>query len=59
MFFVSTWFESGVGAGWTFYPPLSGLVGHPNPAVDCFIFSLHLAGLSSIIRCNEFYSYYY
>nr|UYA98120.1 cytochrome c oxidase subunit I [Linognathus vituli] len=41
--------ESGVGTGWTIYPPLSGLEGQPSSSVDLVIFSLHLAGISSIL----------
>ena len=53
-FSMSAMIGSGVGAGWTIYPPLSGLIGHPNAAVDCLIFSLHLAGLSSILGAINF-----
>jgi len=35
--------------GWTFYPPLSSVLGHGSGAVDFIIFSLHLAGASSIL----------
>ena len=41
--------EGGAGTGWTLYPPLSNLAGHPGAAVDMAIFSLHLAGISSIL----------
>ncbi|RYE06216.1 MAG: cytochrome c oxidase subunit I [Rickettsiaceae bacterium] len=41
--------EGGAGTGWTLYPPLSSLAGHPGAAVDMAIFSLHLAGISSIL----------
>jgi cytochrome c oxidase subunit I len=44
----------GAGTGWTIYPPLSGIVGHPNAAVDMAIFSLHLAGASSILGAANF-----
>ena len=44
----------GAGTGWTIYPPLSGIVGHPNAAVDMAIFSLHLAGASSILGAINF-----
>merc|ERR1711887_530023 len=37
--------DSGIGTGWTAYPPLSTL-GHIGSAVDLGIFSLHLAGVS-------------
>jgi len=49
----STLLESGVGTGWTLYPPLSTL-GHMGIAVDFGIFSLHLAGISSIIGSINF-----
>lgn len=51
---VSTLVESGVGTGWTLYPPLSSLVGHPSAAVDCAIFSLHISGLSSLLGSMNF-----
>jgi len=54
LFLLSTVIEGGVGAGWTLYPPLSSLVGHPNASVDALIFSLHLAGLSSILGAINF-----
>ncbi|CAF3764444.1 unnamed protein product [Rotaria magnacalcarata] len=41
--------DGGAGTGWTIYPPLSNLSGHPGAAVDMAIFSLHLAGMSSIL----------
>ncbi|MDR0329774.1 MAG: cbb3-type cytochrome c oxidase subunit I, partial [Rickettsia sp.] len=41
--------DGGAGTGWTLYPPLSSLVGHPGAAVDMAILSLHLTGLSSIL----------
>ena len=44
----------GVGAGWTIYPPLSSLIGHPGMAVDMAIFSLHLAGASSLLGAINF-----
>src|SRR5438876_10208043 len=46
--------ESGVGAGWTIYAPLSSAIGHPGPAVDFAILSLHLAGASSILGAINF-----
>src|SRR3954468_2628732 len=45
--------ESGVGAGWTIYAPLSTL-GHPGAAVDFAILALHLAGASSILGAINF-----
>lgn len=44
---------SGVGGGWTIYPPLS-TSGHPGPAVDYAILSLHIAGASSILGAINF-----
>lgn len=46
---MSSVVESGVGTGWTLYPPLSGIISHSGPAVDFAIFSLHIAGVSSIL----------
>ena len=46
---LSSLVDGGAGAGWTIYPPLSNLAGHPGAAVDMAIFSLHLAGMSSIL----------
>ena len=40
--------SSGVGGGWTLYPPLSSLVGHSGNALDLAIFSIHVAGASRI-----------
>merc|ERR1719193_2583275 len=45
--------ESGVGTGWTLYPPLSS-IGHVGSSVDLGIFSLHFAGLSSIAGAINF-----
>ena len=44
---------TGVGAGWTIYPPLSSS-GHPGPAMDLAILSLHVAGISSILGAVNF-----
>ena len=44
----------GAGTGWSLYPPLSGPIGQPRPAVDMVIFSLHLAGISSILSAINF-----
>lgn len=46
---LSVFVDSGVGTGWTLYPPLSSITGHPGGAVDMAIFSIHLAGISSIL----------
>lgn len=45
---------AGAGTGWTFYPPLSSLIGHNGPAVDFLLLSLHLAGASSILGAINF-----
>jgi len=45
---------SGVGGGWTIYPPLSSKAGQPGPAMDLAILSLHLAGASSILGAINF-----
>jgi len=50
---LSSFIESGVGTGWTLYPPLSTL-GHQGLAVDFGIFSLHFAGISSILGSINF-----
>ncbi len=44
----------GAGTGWTLYPPLSGIAGHPDMSVDFAILSLHLAGASSILGATNF-----
>jgi cytochrome c oxidase subunit 1 len=49
MILLSAVTEAGAGTGWTAYPPLSRLLGHPGSSVDLVIFSLHLAGASSIL----------
>jgi cytochrome c oxidase subunit I len=46
--------EVGVGAGWTLYPPLTGIQAHSGPAVDLGIFSVHLVGASSIAGAINF-----
>lgn len=51
---LSSVLEGGVGTGWTMYPPLSGLLGHPGAAVDVAIVSLHLAGASSVMGAINF-----
>ncbi len=54
LLFGSAFVDSGVGAGWTIYPPLSSSTGHPGAAMDLAIFSLHLAGISSILGAINF-----
>lgn len=51
---LSSIVDSGVGTGWTMYPPLSSVLGHPGVAVDLSILSLHLAGISSIAGAINF-----
>jgi cytochrome c oxidase subunit 1 len=51
---MSSYIGVGAGAGWTLYPPLSDVLGHPGPAIDCVIFSLHLAGVSSLLGAINF-----
>jgi cytochrome c oxidase subunit 1 len=46
--------QTGVGGGWTIYPPLSSTAGQPGPAMDLAIFSLHIAGASSILGAVNF-----
>ena len=46
--------ESGVGTGWTIYPPLSSVLAHSGGAVDLAIFSLHLSGAASILGAINF-----
>ncbi len=45
--------NTGVGGGWTIYPPLS-TSAQPGPAMDFAILSLHLAGASSILGAVNF-----
>ena len=52
--FSSNLIEIGVGTGWTLYPPLSSISGHPGPSVDLSIFSLHVAGISSLLGAINF-----
>lgn len=46
--------ESGIGTGWTIYPPLSSIKAHSGGSVDLAIFSLHLAGIASILGAINF-----
>lgn len=41
--------EGGTAGGWTIYPPLSGLIGHPGAGIDLTIFALHISGISSLL----------
>nr|YP_010296005.1 cytochrome c oxidase subunit I [Polistes hebraeus]AKG64596.1 cytochrome c oxidase subunit I [Polistes jokahamae]UMB50747.1 cytochrome c oxidase subunit I [Polistes hebraeus] len=54
MLILSNLNESGVGTGWTLYPPLSSNMGHNSSSVDFAIFSLHIAGISSIMGAINF-----
>jgi cytochrome c oxidase subunit 1 len=51
---TSSYFDPGVGTGWTLYPPLSSNIAHSGPSVDFAIFSLHVAGASSIMGAINF-----
>lgn len=51
---LSTLVGTGAGIGWTAYPPLSSLAGHPDMAVDFALFALHIAGISSILGSINF-----
>nr|YP_003668000.1 cytochrome c oxidase subunit I [Uromastyx benti]BAJ08049.1 cytochrome oxidase subunit 1 [Uromastyx benti] len=50
----SSYMGSGVGTGWTIYPPLANNLAHAGPSMDLAIFSLHLAGISSILGAINF-----
>ena len=45
--------NTGVGGGWTIYPPLS-TSAQPGPAMDMAILAIHLAGASSILGAVNF-----
>ena len=53
LFMPSSPGATGVGVGWTIYPPLS-TTGQPGPAMDFAILALHLAGASSILGAINF-----
>nr|YP_010988064.1 cytochrome c oxidase subunit I [Harpegnathos venator]WON66597.1 cytochrome c oxidase subunit I [Harpegnathos venator] len=53
---MSSLVYSGVGTGWTIYPPLSSNLYHNGYSVDLSIFSLHIAGMSSIMGAINFIS---
>lgn len=46
--------DSGTGAGWTLYPPLTSNLNHNGISIDLTIFSLHIAGIRSIIGSINF-----
>lgn len=54
LFILSSLIGEGVGAGWTIYPPLSGLISFSGPSIDLGIFALHLAGISSLLGAINF-----
>jgi len=53
-FLFSMFIESGVGTGWTMYPPLSDSIFHSTLGVEFVIFSLHLSGISSILSAINY-----
>lgn len=46
--------NTGVGTGWTIYPPLASNIFHSGASIDLSIFSLHIAGISSILGAINF-----
>ena len=46
--------QTGVGGGWTIYPPLSSKAGQPGPAMDFANLSFALAGAASILWAVNF-----
>nr|YP_010175151.1 cytochrome c oxidase subunit I [Olidiana longisticka]QSJ61357.1 cytochrome c oxidase subunit I [Olidiana longisticka] len=54
MLISSSLVDSGVGTGWTLYPPLSSNISSSGISVDISIFSLHMAGISSILGALNF-----
>jgi len=51
---MTSFFEGGVGTGWTLYPPLSLGMANPGSAMDVAVFSVHLSGASSIAAAINF-----
>lgn len=51
---IRRFINSGVGTGWTIYPPLASNIFHRGPSIDLSIFSLHIAGISSILGAINF-----
>ena len=47
-------YKTGMGSGWTFYPPLSSKIGHPGNSVDYLILGIHLLGAASILGAINF-----
>ena len=54
LLFLACLSGTGAGTGWTFYPPLSSLIGHNGPSVDFMLLSLHVSGASSILGAINF-----
>src|SRR5690606_20463721 len=53
MFVESAPGSTGIGGGWTMYPPFS-TSGQPGPAMDFLILAVHIAGASSILGAINF-----
>nr|AWN56359.1 cytochrome c oxidase subunit 1 [Pheidole tristis] len=53
---LGSFINSGVGTGWTIYPPLASNMFHSGASIDLSIFSLHIAGMSSILGAINFIS---
>lgn len=53
---LRSFINSGVGTGWTIYPPLASNIFHRGASIDLSIFSLHIAGISSILGAINFIS---
>lgn len=53
---IRRFIRTGVGTGWTIYPPLASNIFHSGPSIDLSIFSLHIAGISSILGAINFIS---
>ena len=47
-------YKTGMGSGWTFYPPLSSKLGHPGHSVDYMILGIHILGAASILGAINF-----
>jgi len=54
MLLTSAAIETGVGTGWTLYPPLSSSLGHPHAGIEYGIFGMHLAGAGSLAGSINF-----
>ena len=51
---VASLTDGSTAGGWTIYPPLSSLIGHPGVGIDLSIMALHIAGISSILGAINF-----